>query len=105
MLKSLINIFNPKPPTEMDVYQNFIEWLKPEGIEYLKGILKKHGTLLAVWMEGDIPHPVHFREGMQIRNWMRTQPEFKNKDAHWLDDNWADFTKRAIDLSDMLRKN
>jgi hypothetical protein len=77
--------------------QRFVEWLKPEGVEYLKKILNDHGTLLAVWNEGGIPHAVHFREGMQIRNWMRNQPEFKNKDAHWLDDNWAKFTEKIIE--------
>lgn len=77
------------------VKERFIKWLQPEGVKYLQKILKDHGTLLAVWMENGIPHTVHFREGMQIRNWMRCQPEF-NKDDHWLDDNWSEFTEKCI---------
>lgn len=77
--------------------QKFLEWLQPEGIEYLKKIIEDHGTLLAVWNEGGIPHPAHFREGMQIRNWMRGQEEFKDKDCHWLDNNWSTFTERCIE--------
>jgi len=77
--------------------QRFLEWLTPKGIAFFKGLLKEHGTILAVWMEGDIPHAVHFREGMQVRNWMRSQPEFAdNLDDHWLDNNWAKFVEECI---------
>lgn len=80
----------------MDIKERFIEWLKPEGVRYLNDIKAKHGTLLAVWKEGFIIHIVHFREGMQIRNWMRMQPEFQDKDQHWLDNNWAEFTEGCL---------
>lgn len=77
--------------------QRFLEWLTPNGIAFFKGLLKEHNTILAVWMEGDIPHAVHFREGMQVRNWMRSQPEFAdNLDDHWLDDNWAEFVSSCL---------
>lgn len=81
----------------IEVKKRFRKWLTQKGIKYLNDIIKKHGTILAVWNENGIPHPVHFREGMQIRNWMRQQPEFKdNLDCHWLDNNWAEFTEGAL---------
>ena len=82
-----------------EVIEKFRKWLRPEGIQYLRDIIEKHGTILAVWNDHGIPHPVHFREGMQIRNWMRDQPEFKDmepKYEHWFDNNWAEFTERAL---------
>ncbi len=81
------------------VDQRFLEWLRPEGIEYLQGVIKEHGTILAVWNESGIPHCVHFQEGMQIRNWMRDQPEFKDMEDwqnHWFDENWAEFAERNL---------
>jgi hypothetical protein len=81
----------------MDVNKRFIEWLRPEGVEFFKGLIEEYGTVLAVWNEGNIPHSVHFREGMQVRNWMRDQPEFAdNLDCHWLDNNWAEFVEDSI---------
>jgi hypothetical protein len=46
-------------------------WLGEEGIDFFKKIKKEHGTLLAIWEENGIPHIVHFREGMDIRNKLR----------------------------------
>jgi hypothetical protein len=86
-----------RPKTKMndDLKNRFLKWLRPEGIEYLKGIIKEHGHLLAVWNENGIPHVVPFQEVMYIRNWMRGQPEFADKlDSHWLD--WAEFTEKAL---------
>jgi len=80
----------------MTLKENFLKWLRPQGIKYLKDIIKEHGNVLAVWMDGNIPHVVHFREGMQIRNWMREQPEFQDFDDHWFDNNWAEFTENCL---------
>lgn len=71
-------------------------WLGEKGINHFKMILKEHGTLNAVWQEESIPHIVHFREGMQIRNFMRSLNEFKNWNAHELDDNWQLFVLECI---------
>lgn len=88
------------------VNERFINWLKPEGIKYLKGIIEEHGTILAVWNSNGIPHAVHFREGMQIRNWMRDQPEFADKlDDHWLDNNWAEFVEGILNEKNRNHRN
>lgn len=82
----------------MKIEQRFIEWLGSEGVKFFQDLVDKYGTVLALWNEGIIPHPVHFREGMQVRNWMRDQEEFKDKlyDDHWFDNNWYKFTEECI---------
>jgi len=73
------------------------KWLTPNGIRFFKELKEKYGTILAVYMEGSIPHPVHLREGMQIRNWMREQAEFKDFTAHDYDNFWSYLIERAIE--------
>lgn len=59
-------------------------------------MVEEHGRIDAVYMEGRIPHPVHFREGMQIRNFMREQPECKGWTDHEYDDNWVKAVEQAL---------
>jgi hypothetical protein len=49
-----------------------------------------------------IPHPVHFREGMQIRNWLRESGLCKDWSDHDLDNNWHRVVNKIIEehLSD-----
>jgi hypothetical protein len=56
---------------EPQVISGLKEFLGPEGIQFFREVKKEHGSLNAVWMEDGIPHAVHFREGMQVRNAMR----------------------------------
>jgi len=69
------------------------EWLKDDGIKHFSDIKQKHGKINAVWMEGGIPHPVHFREGMQVRNFLRNHIDW---DAHKLDEEWVGLIEEAI---------
>ena len=41
-------------------------------------------------------YPVHLREGMQIRNWMRQQDECKNWTDIDFDDNWTILIEKTI---------
>lgn len=83
---------------ETNICDRFIDWLRPEGIKFFKDLMEKYKTVAAVYTEYGIPHCVHFREGMQIRNWMRIQPEFEDKlnDDHWFDNNWIEFTEKCL---------
>jgi hypothetical protein len=54
------------------------KWLGKKGLKLFRKIKEKHGTVNACWDEGGIPHPVHFREGMQVRNFMRGCEECKD---------------------------
>ena len=72
----------------------------PEELAYLVKLTARQDWPNCVDMVGGIPHPFHFREGMQIRNWLRrkgfgeTELEVSN-----LDDVYADIIKKAITLS------
>lgn len=78
-----------------DLVAQVREWLGTEGRAHFQKIKADHGEINACWMEGGIPHPVHFREGMQVRNKMR---ELTNNEwtAHEYDDRWVEVIERAI---------
>ena len=72
------------------------DWLKDPGIKHFKNIKEKHGKIDAVFMDGPIPHPVHFQEGMTVRNFMRHQIECKGWGDHDFDDNWVSLIEECI---------
>jgi hypothetical protein len=71
-------------------------WLGDDGLLFFRNVKSQHGRVDAVWMEGRLPHPVHFREGMQVRNCMRRLPECKDWAAHEYDDRWVGIVEAAI---------
>lgn len=84
-----------------EFYSDFLKWLGDDGIKFFKHILEKYSKVDAIWMEeGNIPHIVHFREGMQVRNKMRSSGYFENYTDHDFDNNWAKIIVEAIRLYD-----
>ncbi len=73
-------------------------WLGEAGERFFTWCYKKYETVSPVYDEGGIPHPVHFREGMQVRNYLRQLPECKEWTSGQLDDNWADLVQEALEL-------
>jgi len=74
------------------------QWLGPEGRDFFKGIKENNEDLAtAVWMENGIPHPVHFREGMQVRNFLRKTGLCDNWTDHDLDNNWGTVIEQALE--------
>ena len=81
-------------------------WLGKDGYEFFTEMLATHGTVSAVFSVpyGDdttgpqkyFPHSVHFREGMQVRNFLRGLPETEEWTAHDYDDLWAPLVQAAI---------
>jgi len=71
------------------------KWLGSDGISFFRGILKEHGKLNVCIEDGNIPHSIHFREGMQIRNKLRELTEYAWTD-HEYDDWWEEIVIRAI---------
>lgn len=71
------------------------EWLGEDGIRFFREVKQEHGKVDAVWNEGGIPHPVHFREGMQVRNKLRELTNF-SWTAHEYDDRWVGIIEEAI---------
>ena len=81
---------------EAYVIEDFKKWLGKNGISYFQSLKKIHGTVSPVLMESGIPRPVHFREGMQIRNWMRGHKAFTGYTDHDFDNNWISLVEEAI---------
>jgi hypothetical protein len=87
-------------------------WLGKEGINFFRECNKEYETVSPVIVEDlytdeelkidpnrkqkKIPYPVHFREGMQVRNWMRSQGETDGWSDHDFDDTWMLLIEKAI---------
>lgn len=78
----------------------FVEYLQYDGIAFFQMCVDEYGDLSkAVWNEYGIPHAVHFREGMQIRNYMRSQKYFQKRGEgieHYFDNTWMHFISLAL---------
>lgn len=63
-----------------------------DELGFFRGLRAKHGD--EKWS-----HSIHLHEGMQVRNWLRAQPELVTlqRDDHWLDDNWGQIVNAALD--------
>lgn len=102
------------------------EFLGEEGLAFFSDIRERFGRISAIGHMGPgssrvltsaeassqrkadpslllIPHPVHFREGMQVRNFLRTLSECKDWTSHDLDDRWEGLVERAIDVGGVER--
>ena len=83
-----------------EITQSLVDYIKEhigqDGIDQFRKIKDVHGRLDAVWMEGAIPHCVHFREGMQIRNLMRTSGLCEGWDDIDLDNHWMSVVEKCI---------
>ena len=73
-------------------------WLGPKGRQFFSELYQHHGERFGSVLlhDGGIPHPVHFREGMQVRNWLRDQKECRDWDADRFDSDWAKLVAEAI---------
>lgn len=85
-----------KKPISPELVDKTIAWLGKDGHEFFKGMKEKHGCVNAVFMKGRLPHPVHFREGMQVRNFMRGTGLCDRWDAHDFDDSWVELIELSL---------
>ena len=79
------------------------EWLGEDGIKFFKEWKERHGVDWAIAVEPPkgkfpIPHPIHFREGMKIRNYMRQSGYFNDWDDHDFDNNWDLLIDKVLEL-------
>lgn len=65
------------------------------GIQFFREIYADYKALNVCLPGYSIPHPVHLREGMQVRNALRELTDYKY-DAHWYDGMWIPLTIAAI---------
>lgn len=80
---------------QLHIVAELKKWLGSKGLGHFRDIKTKYGRLDAVWNEGGIPHCVHFREGMQIRNKLRELTNYSWTD-HEYDDRWVEYVEKAI---------
>jgi hypothetical protein len=89
------------------------DYLGPDGIEFFRRLKMARGKVDPLVSErelsiilglpapspgvGRIPHPVHFREGMSVRNHLRASGLCKDWTAHDFDNRWAELVERAIE--------
>lgn len=82
----------------MEISDKIVEdlsvFLQEDGIrwfKHLKGLTGTYSPVLKLNMKrkGIPAHPVHLREGMQIRNWLRNREECKDWNDHDFDNNWT----------------
>lgn len=86
-----------------DEMNNFKNWLGESGIRYFRHLKGLKGTVVPVLKlnkekNAGVPvYPVHYREGMQIRNWLRENTELGKKlDSVELDDCYVSILEEAI---------
>lgn len=82
-----------------EIIENTRRWLGPEGTSFFRGLKEKYGSVAPVYPEPtdpSLPHPVHFREGMQVRNFLR-QITNNSWTAQEYDDRWIGIIEKAIE--------
>lgn len=75
------------------------DWLGPKGISFFRTVKLVKGSIdtAVLRTKGPIPaHPIHFREGMQVRNFLRSCPETANWTDHDYDDRWGAIVEEVI---------
>ena len=72
-------------------------WLGYDGCALFTMFKEETGTVSPVLNRpGFLLHPVHFREGMAVRNFMRGSGECEGWTDEELDDNWTKAVELAI---------
>jgi hypothetical protein len=71
-------------------------FLGEDGLGFFKEMVEEHGEVSPVFMKGGLPHAVHFREGMQVRNFLRSIEECDGWTTDDFDDTWATIVEDAI---------
>ena len=72
------------------------KFLGNDGIAFFVNCKLEYDTVSPVIVDGPIPHPVHLREGMQVRNAMRKSELCSTWTDHDFDNNWAEVVNQVI---------
>jgi hypothetical protein len=84
---------------EKKLYKRLLYWLGYDGIFFFEMLIQEYGSISkAHWMDNGIPHHVHFREGMIIRNFLRRQKYTRHWNSHRLDNEWMGIVTTALKL-------
>lgn len=82
------------PSDELEKIKN---WLGNSGIDFFNEMRDKYNSVCPAFVKDGIPHSVHFREGMRVRNFLRELDYFKDWTCHQLDDNWTLIIEKIIE--------
>jgi hypothetical protein len=88
----------------MPIIDKLRKFLGDHGIEFFRKIKEEFGTVLAVLPPKHelnpngkyAPHPIHFREGMQIRNFLRSITEETPWEFDRYENGYSDLIEWAI---------
>ena len=72
------------------------DFLGKGGLDFFQNCRSRYGTISPVYMDGGIPHPVHFREGMTVRNFMRESGLCSGWTAEDFDAKWSEAVELAL---------
>jgi hypothetical protein len=72
-------------------------YLGKGGIEFFRMCKREHGSYSPILPGDGIPHPVHFREGLHIRNFMRGSGLCEGWDDLDYDNNWEEVVRLAVE--------
>jgi hypothetical protein len=64
------------------------KFLGDHGIRFFNKLLDNYGRVSVILYKDEIPHSTHFREGMQVRSFLRELPECKDWSDLDFDNNW-----------------
>lgn len=73
------------------------KFLGKSGVGFFTEMVNTHGKVSPVFMKGGIPHCVHFREGMQVRNHLRTTGLCDDWSQDDYDNLWAVVVERVLE--------
>ena len=74
------------------------DFLGYDGISFFEMCLEEYDNVCPVWIDCGIPHPVHFREGMIVRNFLRSLKETENWDSDDFDSKYKSYIISSIKL-------
>ena len=79
------------------IVKSLHKWLGKSGVKLFKEFQVKYGEVCPVFLgKHNIPHPVHLREGMQIRNFLRELPECKGWTHDQFEEDYVKYIEEAI---------
>ena len=83
---------------DSELKEALVNWLGFDGLRFFQSLKDKNGSIdpCQVWIEKGIPHPLHLREGMQVRNFLRSNDLFKGLNEHWIENKWHWFIEQVI---------
>lgn len=102
-----------RPELEKEIVEELYRYLGVAGLDFFQKVKSEFGNVSAVLPRGHVlnpygnfaPFPIHFNEGMQIRNFVRTKFTDEKFDSEQLDNNWGKWVEAALDYIPPLTEN